>query len=102
MGMTSVAAARAVESEKTPHASGGFNMPKPNRPFHRERSIRLPSCRYLGESDRVVIADLVREGKSLRHIARTLNCSASTISREVQPIATLAVAAMHRDVGAFT
>ena len=49
-----------------------------------QQSIRLSSCRYLTENDRVLIADLVREKRSLRSIASQLGCSVSTISREVQ------------------
>lgn len=47
------------------------------------QSIRLPSCRYLSEEDRLFIADLVREKRSLRSIAAELGCSPSTISREI-------------------
>ena len=48
------------------------------------QSIRLSSCRYLSEEDRLFIADLVREKRSLRSIASELDCSPSTISRELR------------------
>lgn len=48
---------------------------RPSRP--------LLSSRYLGEQDRIVIADRVREKWSIRAIARELGRSPSTISREI-------------------
>lgn len=40
--------------------------------------------RYIAFEERVVIADLLREGASLREIARTLNRSPSSIQREIR------------------
>jgi len=42
------------------------------------------SARFLSEDERVLIADRVRAGLSLRAIGRELGCPASTISREVR------------------
>ena len=42
------------------------------------------SARYLSEDERVVIADLHREGQGVRSIARQLGRAPSTISREVR------------------
>lgn len=47
------------------------------------QSIRLSSCRYLSEDDRVLIADLLREKRTIRSIAKELGCAPSTITREV-------------------
>jgi len=41
------------------------------------------SARYLGEDERVIIADQLRAGRSLRAIAARLNRAPSTISREI-------------------
>ncbi|WP_443034306.1 helix-turn-helix domain-containing protein [Streptomyces sp. BE147] len=46
-------------------------------------SSRSISVRFLSEEERVLIADLRREGKSIRAIAGELNRSPSTISREI-------------------
>lgn len=54
-------------------AGGRFPLPK--------RSL---SGRYLGQDDRLKIADLRLAGASVRHIARELNRAPSTISRELR------------------
>ena len=41
-------------------------------------------ARYLSEEERLVIADCLREGRSIRAIARELGRSPSTISREIR------------------
>ncbi|HIW62391.1 MAG TPA: IS30 family transposase [Candidatus Stackebrandtia excrementipullorum] len=59
---------------------------RPARPPHWvgvARAFSPSSGRFLSLSDRLVIADLLREGKSLRAIAAELGRSVSTISREV-------------------
>ncbi|WP_425425355.1 helix-turn-helix domain-containing protein [Amycolatopsis saalfeldensis] len=43
------------------------------------------SSRYLGEDDRVHIADRLREQATIRQIAAELGRSPSTISREIPP-----------------
>src|SRR5271154_4527472 len=85
-GMTCTAAARAVGVRKKTGRRWlvEFRSIQAGSIAREERSIRLASCRYLEENDRIVIADLLREGRSLREIARALHCSASTISREVR------------------
>ncbi|WP_413252456.1 helix-turn-helix domain-containing protein [Streptomyces niveus] len=42
------------------------------------------SCRYLSEEERIRIADLRREKRSIRSIAAELGSSPSTISREIR------------------
>ncbi|MEX3504920.1 IS30 family transposase [Corynebacterium sp. LK2510] len=42
------------------------------------------SPRYLNIDERIMIADLIRDGHTIRHIARRLGRSASTISREMR------------------
>ena len=42
------------------------------------------SPRYLSEQERIVIADLLRAGRSARGIARELGRSPSTVSREIE------------------
>src|SRR6516165_3718349 len=56
----------------------------------RDRPRRLPapppapvSDRFLSAEDRIVIADLVRAGRSARSIAAELGRSPSTVSREI-------------------
>lgn len=68
-GMTATAASRAVGINE--RIGRNWCDTKVRSIVPEERSIRLSSCRYLGESNRIAIAVLVREGKSLRHIART-------------------------------
>jgi len=49
-------------------------------------SLKAPpmiSSRYLSEGERIVIADALQAGKSLRQIAGELGRSPSTVSREV-------------------
>ncbi|OAH10561.1 IS30 family transposase [Streptomyces jeddahensis] len=55
-------------------------------PIHAERAKRQASAsrRYLSEEERVRIADLRREQKSIRSIAVELGRSPSTISREIR------------------
>lgn len=57
-------------------------MIAPSRPDRESRPVG-PS-RYLGESDRIHIADRLREKASIRTIAAELGRSPSTISREVR------------------
>jgi IS30 family transposase len=47
-------------------------------------SYRRISPRFLSENDRILIADLHREGQGVREIARQLERSPSTVSREIQ------------------
>jgi IS30 family transposase len=63
------------------HAHKG--MPKAVPPIRRELSSAGPS-RYLRESERVHIADRLREKASIRTIAAELGRSPSTISREIR------------------
>jgi IS30 family transposase len=46
--------------------------------------LRPRSTRYLSEQERVVIADLLTRGKSIRAIAAEIGRSASTVSREIK------------------
>ncbi len=48
--------------------------------------IRAPtvSARFLSEEERVRIADLVKAGHSMRHVAMTLGRAPSTISRDLR------------------
>jgi transposase len=46
---------------------------------------RPRSPRYLSEHERVVIADLLNGGRSIRAIAAEVGRSPSTVSREIQP-----------------
>lgn len=48
------------------------------------RAISSSSGRYLTQQDRLAIADLLREGRSLRSIAAEMGRSPSTISREIK------------------
>lgn len=57
--------------------------PKTGWRWRREGRPTAVSARYLSEDERVVIADLLREGASLRAIAAELGRSPATISREV-------------------
>ncbi|OXS30341.1 IS30 family transposase [Streptomyces sp. XY006] len=63
------------------HHSPTYGKPKP--PITVEASACGPS-RYLREEDRIHIADRLREKASIRQIARELNRSPSTISREIR------------------
>ncbi len=60
---------------------------RPGLPPHREGAGRAglscPSGRYLSLDERLVIADLLRAGRSLRSIAADVGRSVSTVSREV-------------------
>ncbi|MFI1358314.1 IS30 family transposase [Streptomyces sp. NPDC020898] len=53
-------------------------------PITEERHRDGTSDRFLAEDERLVIADLLRSGNSLRAIARELGRSPATISREVR------------------
>ncbi|WP_331773245.1 IS30 family transposase [Embleya sp. NBC_00888] len=53
-------------------------------PITEERRRDGTSDRFLAEDERLVIADLLRSGNSLRAIARELGRSPATISREVR------------------
>jgi IS30 family transposase len=53
-------------------------------PITEERHLDGTSDRFLAEDERLVIADLLRSGNSLRAIARELGRSPATISREVR------------------
>lgn len=44
---------------------------------------KRPSGRHLSEADRCVIAQLLKEGRSMRYIADQMDCAPSTISREI-------------------
>lgn len=58
-----------------PHPLGESGVSSSGRPI---------SCRYLSEEERIRIADLRREKKSIRSIAAELGRSPSTISREIR------------------
>lgn len=86
-GVSSAKAARSVgidrrtglkwrREKQTPRHRAELTVVEP-------QSIRLSSCRYLSEEDRILIADLRREKRSIRSIAEELGCAASTISREL-------------------
>lgn len=45
---------------------------------------KRPSGRHLSEADRGVIAELLKLGHSINYIAREMECSPSTISREIR------------------
>src|SRR3954453_523951 len=53
-------------------------------PAVRISELKPRSLRYLSESERVVIADLLAGGASLRAIVRELGRAPSTISRELR------------------
>lgn len=53
-------------------------------PITEERHRDGTSDRFLAEDERLVIADLLRSGNSVRAIARELGRSPATISREVR------------------
>lgn len=54
-------------------------------PLGEHRASSGPvSCRYLSEEERIRIADLRREKKSVRSIAAELGRSSSTVSREIR------------------
>jgi transposase, IS30 family len=61
-------------------ASGGHAASAPLAPS----SYSEGSSRYLSEQERIVIADLLREGATIRAIARELGRAPSTVSREVR------------------
>src|SRR5450631_1363834 len=50
------------------------------------------SPRYLSEDERIVIADLLRAGQTVRAIALELGRSPSTVSREIRRTVTLTLA----------
>ncbi|MER6913916.1 IS30 family transposase [Streptomyces sp. NPDC000594] len=56
------------------------------RPVAPARNVRVPqgAARFLGEDDRIHIADRIREGAAIRTIAAELGRSPSTISREIK------------------
>lgn len=56
---------------------------KPVPPIDQEESASGPS-RYLGESERIHLADRLREKATIRQIAAELGRSPSTISREIR------------------
>ena len=60
--------------------SGGH----PGAPPVATSALHTESARYLGTTERIRIADRLREGCSLRQIAVELNRSPSTISREIR------------------
>ncbi len=64
------------------HSPGPGKKPRP--PARREVSASLHSLRYLGEDERIYIADRLREHASYRVIAKELERSPSTISREIR------------------
>lgn len=86
-GKSAAAAARAVGIDRRTGLKWRSENRKPRQRVEltvvQPQSIRLSSCRYLSEDDRLLIADLVRDKRSLRSIALELGCSPSTISREV-------------------
>ncbi len=49
-----------------------------------DRRPKVISARFLSEDERITIADLLRMGKTVRAIARELDRSAATISREIR------------------
>lgn len=65
---------------------GTFTWPREEArpPVRREVSACLHSLRYLGEDERIYIADRLREHASYRVIAKELERSPSTISREIR------------------
>ncbi|OHU47626.1 IS30 family transposase [Mycobacteroides chelonae] len=65
---------------------------RPAQPY--ARTYRLVSSRYLSVQNRIVIADALSAGESIRSIAATLGRSPSTISREVRRN-------RHPDTGAY-
>jgi IS30 family transposase len=56
------------------------------RPVAPARNVPVPqgASRFLGEDDRIHIADRIREGATIRAIAAELGRSPSTISREIK------------------
>jgi IS30 family transposase len=64
------------------HSPGPGKKPRP--PVRREVSACLHSLRYLGEDERIYIADRLREHANYRVIAKELERSPSTISREIR------------------
>lgn len=65
---------------RTTTSSDGLDRHYPPMAINATRSL---SARFLSEDERVVIADRLRAGVSLRAIGRELGRSASTVSREV-------------------
>jgi transposase, IS30 family len=53
-------------------------------PITGQQDVGAISLRFLSEDERIVIADMLRAGASLRAIARELKRSPATISREVR------------------
>jgi transposase, IS30 family len=58
-------------------------LPPDRRVAAFSRSDAVGHSRYLGEDDRILIADRRREGAAIRQIARELGRAPSTISREL-------------------
>lgn len=101
-GMSSAAACRAVGVSKRTgkvwrngrKRSSGRNE-LPHLPYvsmeigntakaeERDNYVRRAGVRYLSLEDRLVVADLVRRGESVRSIGRQVGFAASTISREL-------------------
>jgi IS30 family transposase len=57
---------------------------KPRPPIYQEVAASAVSSRYLGEADRIHIADRLREKITIRAIAAELGRAPSTISREIR------------------
>ncbi|MGI5290744.1 IS30 family transposase [Nonomuraea polychroma] len=74
---------RTAREWRTGRPEGRKKRPRP--PARRASAAEASSrSRYLSQEERLTIADLVREGASIRSIAATLGRSPSTISREVR------------------